>query len=223
MGTWQEIVSFAIVIFLGIGFHEYAHCKVAELMGDPTPREMGRVTLNLFKHFDPAGTVMIILTSIVGFGIGWGKPAPVNANRMRNPRWGLFATVIAGPLCNIAQAVVWAGLLQLFLLFPHGTMSPTAGPGLFVLLCFIGIQLNLRLALFNMIPLGPLDGHWLIGLLMPQKAMNKWFMFNRQYGGILLIGIILVSQISGRAGSPSLLSLILEPPVDFMFRLLTRT
>ena len=71
-----------VVLFLGIGLHEYAHCKVAELMGDPTPREMGRVTLNLFKHFDPAGTVMIIVTSIIGFGIGWGKPAPANPNRI---------------------------------------------------------------------------------------------------------------------------------------------
>jgi len=223
VGSWQEIVSFIVVIFLGIGLHEYAHCKVAELMGDPTPREMGRVTLNLFKHFDPAGTVMIIISCIIGFGIGWGKPSPFNASRMRNPRWGLFAAVIAGPLCNILQAVFWAGLLRLFLLFPHGTIKLGEGEGFFVLLCFIGIQLNLRLAIFNMIPLGPLDGHWLVGLLMPMKAMIKWFQFNRQYGGMLLIGLILFSQISGRAGAESLLSRILEPPVDFMFRLLTGT
>lgn len=225
MGSLPETLAFIFIVFLSIGLHEYAHCKVAELMGDPTPREMGRVTLNLFKHFDLTGSIMIIVTSIAGFGIGWGKPAPANPNKMRNPRWGFFASVIAGPLCNIAQAVVWALLLQVsivaFRFLNVGGDPLNNGFRPVAMFCMLGILLNLRLALFNLIPLGPLDGHWLVGLLMPKKAMNNWFQFNRQFGGYLLLALIIISQVNGQAGRPSYLSLILGPPVDFLFGVLT--
>ena len=81
-----QITTSLIVIFFAIGLHEYAHCKMADVAGDPTPRYYGRVTLNLFKHFDPVGTMMIIITTLYGFGIGWGKPAPMDARKMKNPR-----------------------------------------------------------------------------------------------------------------------------------------
>jgi len=214
LGSPIEIAIFAIVIFLGIGLHEYAHCKVAELMGDPTPREMGRVTLNLFKHFDPMGTVMIVITAIAGIGIGWGKPAPVNPSRMKNPRWGFFASVLAGPACNILQATFYAIILRI-LVFMGLTQN------IVFAFVFLGAALNIRLAIFNLIPLGPLDGQWLLGLLMPKPTMAKWFQFNRQYGGFMLMGLILFSQFSGQAGGNSPPSLIQGPPVEFVFTLLT--
>lgn len=215
MTQGQEFLLLGVVIFLAIGLHEYAHCKVAELMGDPTPREMGRVTLNLFKHFDPVGAMMIVITTITGYGIGWGKPAPVNPNRMRHLRSGFFASVVAGPLCNIAQAIVYAFVLRV--LIQTNSFDPS---NFATAISLIGVHVNLRLALFNLIPLGPLDGHWLVGLLMPRDAMNNWFRFNMQYGGMLLIVLIILSQGMSGAGLPSPLYLLLGPPVEYLSRLL---
>src|SRR5688500_10381483 len=92
------MLAAAIVILFAIGLHEYCHAKFADMAGDPTPRYYGRVTLNLFNHFDPLGTIMIIVTMLSGFGIGWGKPVPMDPSKMRNPRWDHFVAVLAGPL-----------------------------------------------------------------------------------------------------------------------------
>ena len=216
MNQPQQMLLFGVVIFLAIGLHEYAHCKVAELMGDPTPREQGRVTLNLFKHFDPLGAMMIVVTTISGIGIGWGRPAPVDPSRMKNPRWGFFASVLAGPMCNILQAIVFAIVLRVQVALNIADMSQFLTG-----LSFIGVLVNLRLALFNLIPIGPLDGHWLLGLLMPKPAMTQWFQFNRRYGSMLLIGFILLSQLMPLQNGMSLLGYILGPPSDFLFRVLT--
>ena len=168
----EFIIAFGIVIFTAIGFHEYAHCKVADMAGDPTPRSYGRVTLNLTKHFEPTGTMMIIFTMMSGFGIGWGRPAPFNPSLMRNPRWDLLASVIAGPASNILQAAVWAIFLRIALLLPTNVFSTSAGPFLSILLLY-GVYLNLVLAFFNLIPLGPLDGHWIIGQLLPENFIER--------------------------------------------------
>ena len=165
---FEQFVATLVVLFFGIGLHEYAHCKVADLSGDPTPRYYGRVTLNLFKHFDPMGALMILITTISGFGIGWGNPAPMDPSKMRDPRWDFFAAVLAGPLSNVAQAVAYAMVLRGWIAV--GAPMP---PFVFVLLV-AGVAVNIRLCLFNLIPLGPLDGHWLSGLLMPEPMRRKW-------------------------------------------------
>jgi Zn-dependent protease len=207
------ILAIGIVIFLAIGFHEYAHAITADMAGDPTPRLYGRVTLNLTNHFEPLGTIMIILTSLTGFGIGWGKPVPVNPNQMRNPRWDHFWSVAAGPLSNIMQAILWALVLRGAIL---GGMIDTMPQFLWALL-FYGVLINLTLAFFNLIPLGPLDGHWLVGAFLPEPTRTRWYMFNRQIGGFLLLGLILIGQVTGTG----IIRAILLPPVDFMFHFLT--
>src|SRR5271165_3669319 len=95
------ILATAIILFLGIGLHEYAHCKFADMAGDPTPAYYGRVTLNLTKHFEMSGVIMMILTTMVGFGFGWGKPSPCGPNKMKNPRVDWFVSVAAGPISNV--------------------------------------------------------------------------------------------------------------------------
>src|SRR5579872_2264830 len=102
----QMVLAQIVVIFVSIGLHEFAHCKFADMAGDPTPRYYGRVTLNLFKHFDPLGSLFILFTILGGIGIGWGKPAPMNPAKMNNPRWDWFIAVIAGPLTNVLLAVI---------------------------------------------------------------------------------------------------------------------
>ncbi len=179
-----------LILFVAIGLHEYAHAKVADSAGDPTPAYFGRVTLNLFSHFDPLGALMILLTTLSGFGIGWGKPVPVNPTKMRNPRWDHFWTVAAGPLCNILQAIAYAAIFRLVMF--AGIQS-----SLLVLILFFGVFINLGLALFNLIPLGPLDGHWLVGAFLPEQARAKWFLWNRKMGSLVLLGLIILSQTAG--------------------------
>lgn len=211
-----DVLATLIVIFFGIGLHEYAHCKLADAAGDPTPRYYGRVTLNLFKHFEVFGTIMIIITSLTGFGIGWGKPAPMDSRKMRNPRWDFFAAVAAGPLSNFFQAVVYSVIMRLVGV-QQVVFDVQNGQSNFIeTLLFDGVFINLSLMFFNLIPFGPLDGHWLLGELLPEKPRLKWYLFNNQVGMFGLFGLILIGQFTGF--SP--LSAILGPPVIGTFKFL---
>jgi len=210
------MLATALILFLGIGIHEYAHCKFADMAGDPTPAYYGRVTLNLTKHFELSGVIMMIFTTLTGFGVGWGKPAPVNPDKMKNPRVDWFISVAAGPVSNIAQALIYALILRVAL---RGQWFPYISDfNLHVFLGYLlfgGVLINLALACFNLIPFGPLDGHWLVGLLLPEKPRYYWFKFNRQIGMFGLFGAVMILQathISLTAG-----------PVSYLFNLFVGT
>lgn len=205
----QNLMIVLVVIFFAIGLHEYAHCKVADMAGDPTPGIYGRVTLNLTKHFEPLGTFMIIITSLSGFGIGWGKPAPMDPRKMGNPRWDFFAAVLAGPLCNVVQALIY-GLILRVALREYGEDTNK----LLFSLCLQGLTTNVALAVFNLIPLGPLDGHWLLGLLLPEKPRHYWYRFNKGFGLIALMVLVLGSQVMEKAHMPDLMGSIIVPVVN---------
>jgi Zn-dependent protease len=218
----EWIITYGLVIFLAIGLHEYAHCKVADLSGDPTPGSFGRVTLNLTKHFEPAGTMMIVLTTLTGFGIGWGRPAPMNPRLMRNPRWDFFAAVMAGPLSNVLQAGVWALVMRLFLaLSPQTLVTAQGGDSALGLFLFLGVYVNLALAFFNFIPIGPLDGRWLVGQILPDKPRLYWYRFNDRVGFIGLFVLIIASQIIDRQFGYSIIWDTIGPPIEFLFRFFT--
>lgn len=207
----NAIIAEIFVLFFGIGLHEYAHCKFADMAGDPTPRYYGRVTLNLFKHFEPVGTMMMIVTSLAGYGIGWGRPAPINPAKMHHPRLDTFVAVAAGPVSNILQAIVYGALLRV-LYNPLTTTEDPIAIQVFLILYF-GVAINLGLATFNLIPFGPLDGHWLVGELLPDKPRYHWYKFNRSVGfaGLFVVVILLqVFHIPLTAG-----------PVSYGFKLLT--
>lgn len=223
MQSPEVLFALAIVIFFAIGLHEYAHCKFADMAGDPTPSFYGRVTLNLFKHFDPLGTLMIFISSMTGVGIGWGKPAPINPQKMRNPRFDTFVAVAMGPISNILQAIVYAFILRFAMAGGSITANDVFGAlgrepvGFLPLLLTLGISVNIGLALFNLIPFGVLDGHWLVGLMLPEKQRHYWFKFNRTYGWMIFVGIILLDQL----GNLGILWAMVGPPFLFLFRLLT--
>ena len=177
----------AIVLFLAVGLHEFAHCKFADMAGDPTPRYYGRVTLNLTKHFEMSGVIMMVVSTMSGFGLGWGKPAPINPAKMRHPRLDTFIAVADDPFYG--------------------------NPDFPVRLCELGVYSNLGMALFNLIPFGPLDGHWLVGELLPEKPRYYWYKVNRQIGFVGLIVAVLVMQ--------TLNIPLLVGPIVTLFRLLT--
>jgi Zn-dependent protease len=212
-----QLFATLIVIFFAIGLHEYAHAKLADAAGDPTPSIYGRVTLNLTKHFEPLGTLMIIITSLTGFGIGWGRPVPMDPRKMRNPRWDHFAAVAAGPISNLLQAVVYALLLRV-LVSAH---SPLLANQFVSWLLLIGVLVNLSLMVFNLLPLGPLDGHWLLGTFLPEDMRYRWYLWNRQMGSLILLVVVLGSQFMRGPNEPGLLWRVMGPPITAMFTFLT--
>ena len=181
-----QILLFALVtvaLIVSLTFHEYAHAAVAKLSGDSTAERAGRLTLNPLAHIDPMGLLMVVLV-----GFGYAKPVPVDPRYLRSPRADLWIAA-AGPVMNLLlAAVVWNGFLALrgagvgFVFLP--------GPQTFVLLL---VRINLLLMLFNLIPLGPLDGHWILPHLLPAAGARWYRYYNARFGSYALFGLILLS------------------------------
>jgi Zn-dependent protease len=187
----NDIVMFAIPVILAITFHEAAHGFVALHFGDTTARDEGRVTLNPLKHVDPVGTILIpavlILTN-AGFLFGYAKPVPVKFGQLRNPRWDMIWVAIAGPAMNILLAVVSAILLRIALTQGQDADST------FVRLLMASIQLNAILAVFNMLPLPPLDGSKVLAPFLPIALARPYLAFER-FGMVVLVLLVFIAPM----------------------------
>lgn len=178
----EYLLAAGLVLLFGMGWHEYAHAVVADYWGDPTPRMMGRLTPNPLVHINWIGWLMFL---ILGFGI-LGS-VPINSRAMRDPRWGQFWTSFAGPLSNLAQALVFAALW--WLIFRFGDFNPGNNfLGRFLLtLINVGVTFNVLLFFFNMLPLAfpggimtggaggysPMDGWHILYSLLPGNFLNR--------------------------------------------------
>ena len=177
----------AIVLLFSIIVHEVAHGYVALLNGDPTARIMGRITLNPGPHIDPVGTILlpgILLLTHAGLLFGWAKPVPVNPLNFRNYRWGEITVSAAGPLSNLALAVVFAYLLRLGL-GNVGVMK----------MAYFGVTINIFLALFNLIPIPPLDGSHILAILLPPELQRLYHHLDQV--GFILILILFYTGVMG--------------------------
>lgn len=181
-------IAFIITATLAFAYHEFAHAIVADRMGDHTPRSYGRITLNPFVHLDAFGMLMLILA-----GFGWAT-TPVNPNNLRgNPRTSYAVVALAGPVANLIMALIFAVPIRLGLANPGATglaLGPLELPSFFQL-CYIGVQINLLLFAFNLMPIPPLDGFTiLMGVLPPEMAYRLTPL--RQYGTIILLVVIFI-------------------------------
>ncbi len=161
---FDDIIIIALIL-TSVAIHEFAHCWTTDRLGDPTPRNAGRVTLNPLVHLDLVGTIMIVISTISGFGFGWGKPSPMNPANFRNPAFGRMISALAGPLSNILQMFAWIGILQLLnsdiINWDENVIN------ILFKTCLYGITLNAVLAIFNLLPIYPLDGHHILSYIVP--------------------------------------------------------
>ncbi|MES2436492.1 MAG: site-2 protease family protein [Patescibacteria group bacterium] len=186
----ELIIIYIIIVLMSVVIHEVAHGYAADVQGDPTAKYEGRLTLNPLKHLDPIGSVLVpIVTSIAGFPFGWAKPVPYNPYNLRNQRWGELFVALAGPLSNILIALFFVVFIRLEI-----------GNIVFMSLAQQIIIVNLGLALFNMIPIPPLDGSKVLFAFLP----FKWMHIRRQleqYSMILILILILVPTFGNILGS----------------------
>ncbi|MBQ9355370.1 MAG: site-2 protease family protein [Clostridia bacterium] len=164
------IVSSLVVIFLTLPIHEFAHGFVATKLGDPTPRYQGRLTLNPLAHIDYLGALCILI-----FGFGWAKPVSVDMRNFKNPKVGMAITALAGPMSNIIVAFIAIVIRSFITMF---LSAYTIGYYLYLLCIFIA-QINVSLAVFNLIPIPPLDGSRILNAVLPDRVYYKLMRYER--------------------------------------------
>ncbi len=185
----------ALVVLITLTIHEYAHALAAYKMGDPTARNLGRLTLNPLKHLDPVGAICMIL-----FHIGWAKPVPINARNFKNPRRGFAVTALAGPITNLIASFIFAFIyLVMGAVLTEIEYSNEFSLRLaenFLLFLYLFHIINLGIALFNLIPVPPLDGSRILGLLLPPKHYFAIMRHERTIYFILLGWLVVGDFIS---------------------------
>jgi len=180
-----EILSRVFVIICCFPVHECAHAWMANRLGDPTARRMGRISLNPLKHLDLWGTVMIFL-----FGVGYAKPVPVNIRNFKKPKAYFALTAVAGPVSNLIMAVI----VMVICRFVYTGVSGEAGYQAARFLIYAA-YINLSLAVFNLIPIPPLDGSRVVTAVLPDRAYNSLLRYERYSMLILFVILILFSRI----------------------------
>lgn len=204
----QKLVLLAPGFLLAITVHEFTHGYVAYRFGDPTAKMSGRLTFNPLSHLDPIGTLALVLTQM----IGWAKPVPVNPRYLANPRSDMLWISLGGPAANLLTAVLLAILLQVLDHFAGHSLMRSSFDYLMkplLLIIYFGIQINIVLAVFNLLPVPPLDGFSVLAGILPRSYAYQLERLE-PYGFIILL-ILLLSGV---------ISYIIIPPIMFIQNIL---
>ena len=185
-GDWRTylihlLLSLPIILF-ALSLHETAHGYVASRLGDPTAKSLGRLTLNPIKHLDPIGFLCMLL-----FGFGWARPVPINSRYFKKPRRDMALTSLAGPASNLLAAICFSVLYGVALLganviaikvgFPNETVYQLTEH--FLIFLYYGVSLNVTLAVFNLLPIPPLDGSRILSAFLPARIAYKYLKYER--------------------------------------------
>ena len=179
-GRYELFVLLVLAIVLSLSFHEFGHAYVARTQGDDTAAREGRLTLNPWAHVDVFGLLMVIMV-----GFGYAKPVPTDPRNFTS-RYSTLWVAAAGPFMNLVLAILSINLL--FYLNADGSLAD--GPRVFLALL---AQINVLLMLFNLLPIGPLDGHYILPYFLPRQAAYQYQVLNLKYGTIALLGLIVLS------------------------------
>lgn len=193
-----------LALVIAVTIHEFAHAWAADRLGDPTARASGRLSLNPLAHLDPLGTLMLLLTRF-----GWGKPVPIDSYNLANPRRDAALISLAGPASNLILAVILSMVNSL----AGGLASPLGGLIIDHLLAPL-IILNVSLAVFNLLPVPPLDGSKVLFGLLPEEIADQWEETLEHYG--LMILLFLLLPFFGRSLALSLLAPVLNLLLDLL-------
>ena len=206
-----SLAAFSLSLVIAITFHEFSHAYAASSLGDNTARALGRLTLNPLAHLDPLGAILIFFA-----GFGWGKPTPVNPAFLRiGYRPGMAAVSFAGPVSNVILAILFAIPIRAGLVETTGSGFSVAGYGSDAILAFTLEQLvfwNLLLAVFNLLPIAPLDGFKVALGLLPRNAANSFARLEPYGPGILLV-IIALGFLSPNL---RILSIVISPVLNLL-------
>jgi len=188
--TLQFISVAVLPLVFAITVHEAAHGWVASKLGDPTAKQLGRLTLNPIPHIDPVGTIILPIAMLLlsGFIFGWAKPVPVNIRNFQEPRKDMALVALAGPASNLMMALFWGLMWKLAVILPD-SMHWFAVP--LLLMGKIGITFNLILMVLNLLPLPPLDGSRVLSWFLPTQLALKLDKIE-PYGAFVLIGLLLL-------------------------------
>lgn len=215
--TLRQFSVWALPVAAAVILHECAHGWVANRLGDPTAARMGRLTLNPLPHIDPVGTILLPLLLIAtqsGLVFGWARPVPVNFMNLRSPKRDMVKVALAGPLSNLALAAVSAGALHVLsaITVPTGTTAGAVAQWFLVpigIMAMKSVQINVVLAVFNMLPVPPLDGgRVLVGLLPRRQAMTVARI--EPFGMLIVVALLMTDTLAWLIG----------PLVIFLWRLL---
>jgi Zn-dependent protease len=195
------LITFLVLIF-SLTVHEAAHAWTASFFGDDTARRLGRVSLNPIVHVDPVGTLLLPLIAMVANApiLGWAKPTPVNPRNLRHPRRDNILVTAAGPASNVCIAVL-AALALRAIPAPSGLEDAVDVSSPLLMIATVAVDLNLLLALFNMIPVPPLDGGRVVAGLLPPRLAIRYNSLG-QYGFLIIYALILTGALSYLIGPP---------------------
>jgi Zn-dependent protease len=193
-----------LAVVIATSVHEFGHAWMADRLGDPGPREAGRITLNPFKHFDALGFLLLVVTMLIGFPIGWGKPVKTDPTKYRSgANRGIALVAAAGPAMNLLTAMVLAPIARFII---AGGLGYSEFAQMAIITIAIVMIINLSLFCFNLVPIHPLDGSHIMASLLPEELAKPYRLFMQKFGVFLLLGLMYSGKL-GEFIAPIILNL----------------